>query len=480
MKRLLSAILCLCMLLVLTACGSGSTANTTPTGGTQGTTAAAGAKGFRVGYARQDITPSQIVDLWGYAQRAGQRMSKDGVLDYIYLTCVAVTDESDNTVLFYAADLGSMEASVTADIKTMVNKKLDIPMENIFLNATHTHSAPACYDIKTVLVDAAVKIGKEALEDQKPAQMYFGTANTSGINFVRHYWGLDGKSITDNHGDTSATEFKGHTTEIDQEMRVLQFKREGGKDVILVNWQSHPHMTGGPQKYSISADIVGMMRMNMEQDLDCLFAYYQGGAGNINPTSRIKSEMANPDMNYKVTGKMLAETAAKALENMTQLEAGPITVKSETFTCQSNQEDLDKLDAAQKVVDYYLAGHTATEAKPYAEDLGLASYYHENNLLGRAKREPDFEIEISVVAIGDLAWAIMPGEFFDTTTRYIRENSPYTYNFTAAYTNGYHGYFPSQEAWDYGCYEADVAPGNPGETEAIADRLLEMLKEIHG
>lgn len=479
MKRLVTAILCLSLLLALAACGGGNSATTA--GSVAGTTAdATPAQSLCVGYSKANITPSEPMDLWGYAQPAGMRMSKGGFQDYIYLTCVALTDAGGNTVLLYAADLGSMEVEVSDEICLVVSQKLDIPQENIFLNATHTHSAPGCTAMKQVLTDTAVKLAKEALEDRKNAEMYFGTADTDRISFVRHYWGLDGKSITDNHGDTSATEFKGHTTEIDQEMRVLQFKREGGKDVILVNWQSHPHMTGGPQKYTISADIVGMMRTYMEQELDCLFAYYQGGAGNINPTSRIQSEEANPQRDYKVTGKLLADTAKRALENMTRLESGAITAKTEVFTCQSNQQDLDKLDAAQQVMDYFLAGHTATETKPYAEDLGLASYYHAANLLNRNKKKPQFDIEISVLTIGELAWAIMPGEFFDTTTRYIRENSPYDYNFTVAYTNGYYGYFPSIEAWEYGCYEADIAPGNPGDAEAIADRLLEMLSALHG
>lgn len=477
MRKWLSALLCICLLLSLVACGNPDTANTTVGG--QTTAAGQDEQGLRVGYAKVNITPETKMDLWGYAQPAGQRVY-DEVLDYIYLSCVAITDEHDNTVLLCGADLGSMEAQSAGAIQAAVNSKTDIPKENIFINATHTHSAPDCAAMGSILNDAAVKCAEEALADRKPAEMYFGTANTSGISFVRHYWDLDGKSVTDNHGNTAATEFAGHTSEIDEEMRVLKFKREGGKDVVLVNWQCHPHLTGGPQKYSLSADIVGAMRMYMEQDGECLFAYYQGGAGNLNPTSRIKSEEVNPDRNYKVTGQRLASAAKQALQNTTRLETGAITVRTETYTCQSNKEDLDKVEAARQVVDYFNAGHTASDTKPYAESLGLYSYYHAQNLIHRGSKDPQFDIEISVLTIGDLAWTIMPGEFFDTTTKYIRDNSPYTYNFTVGYTNGYFGYFPSQESWEYGCYEADTAPVTPGTAEAIADRLLEMLGELHG
>lgn len=467
-KRMMACLLCLCMALALMACGSASAPATEAPATTQA------APQLRVGYAKVNITPREPMDLWGYAQLAGQRVSTE-TLDYIYLTCVAITDEQDNTVLMYGADLGDMEMSLATAMRNAVSKATGLPGGNMFFNATHTHSAPDGEALVAVLEKAAVQIAEEALADRKNAEMYFGTADTSGVSFVRHYYETNGAVVTDNHGNTSATEFSGHTTQVDEQMRVLQFKREGGKDVVLVNWQCHPHMTGGTAKTSISADIVGAMRSELENELDCLFAYYQGGAGNLNPTSRIRSEEANTDRNYKTSGKLLAGTAKKALENMTPVEGTAITVVSETHTCKANKEDLDLVDEAQQVVEYYKAGHTSTETKPFAESLGLASYYHAANLVNRGAKPDTFDVELSVVTIGDFAWAMMPGEFFDSTTKYIRDNSPYTYNFSAAYTNGYYGYFPSQECWEYGAYETDISPVTPGEAESIAEHLLQMM-----
>lgn len=474
MKRIVSLLLCLGLIASLAACGgSNSTDATSQAANT--TQTAADAAGFRVGYAKVNITPSTPVDLWGYAQPAGQRVS-EGYLDYIYLTCVAITDAEGSTVLMYGADLGDMEASVVEKIKPQVTKATGVPNEHMFFNATHTHSAPDCEKMVPDLQKFAVEAAKEAIADQKPAEMYFGTATTKAVSFVRHYFEKNGASVTDNHGNTTNPDLDRHTTEVDREMRVLQFKREGGADVLLVNWQCHPHLTGGTQKYSISADIVGAMRTELESE-DYLVAYYQGGAGNLNPTSRFQDEMINTTYDYKVTGKYLAEAAREALAATTKLATGTIQVTTETYRCSSNREDMDKVDEAQQVMDYFKEGHTATECKPLAESLGLYSYYHANNLLNRGNR-PDFlELEIGVISFGDFAWCTMPGEFFDTTTKYIRDNSAFKYTFTAAYTNGYYGYFPSLEAWDYGCYECDVAPTEPGAAEGMAARLLELLAE---
>ena len=474
MKRMITLLLCLGLLASLAACGgSNSTGATSQAANTTQTTA--DAVGFRVGYAKVNITPSTPVDLWGYAQPAGQRVS-EGYLDYIYLTCVAITDAEGSTVLMYGADLGDMEASVVEKIKPQVAKATGVPAEHMFFNATHTHSAPDCENMVPDLQKFAVTAAEEAIADRKPAEMYFGTAVTDAVSFVRHYFEKNGASVTDNHGNTTDPDLDRYTTEVDREMRVLQFKREGGADVLLVNWQCHPHMTGGPQKYSISADIVGAMRTELEKE-DYLVAYYQGGAGNLNPTSRFKEDMINTTLDHRLTGQYLAEAAREALAATTKLATGTIRVTTETYRCSSNKEDMDKVDEAQQVMDYFKEGHTATECKPLAESLGLYSYYHANNLLNRGNR-PDFlELEIGVISFGDFAWCTMPGEFFDTTTKYIRDNSPFAYTFTAAYTNGYYGYFPSREAWEYGCYESDVAPTEPGAAEGMAARLLELLAE---
>lgn len=472
MRRWISILLCLCMLLALTACANAEGSKET---------AAEEKPSFRVGYSKVDITPAKGTALYGYTS---DRVIEE-VWDHIYLTCVAITDEKDNTVLMYSQDLMNMKTVVRNTLTSAVESATGIPASNMFFTSTHNHSAPSPETLGKQLQQAAVQTAEEALEDRKPAEMYFGTAETTGINFVRHYFDVNGKSVTDNHGDYNA-ELTGHTSQIDQEMRVLQFKREGGKDVILANWQCHNHLTSGQMGYRnvLTADMVGMMRMYMEQDLDCLFAFYQGGAGNVNPQTRIESELFHPEYDYKLWGQSMANTAMKALQNMTQVPTGEIKVLNEIYTAGANKEGLDPetVEAATKVVEYFEAGHDSLEAKVYGESLnaGIYSYYHAADLLGRIGNPETFDMPINVISIGDFAWSTAPGEFFDVSMKYVRDNSPFTYNFTTAYTNDSPGYVPTQEAWEYGCYEVDVAAVERGTAEKVTDRLLEMLNILHG
>ena len=61
---------------------------------------------IRVGYARVDITPDRPMRMLGYAQPPGGRYHKV-VLDPIYLTCLAFSDEM-TTVLLCSVDLVGM------------------------------------------------------------------------------------------------------------------------------------------------------------------------------------------------------------------------------------------------------------------------------------------------------------------------------------------------------------------------------------
>ncbi len=470
MKKLISSLLCLCLLLSLAACAKGEGGETT-----------AAKSSFRVGYSKINITPSQPVELAAYYSG---RIYEE-ILDYVYLTCVAITDEKDNTLLMYSVDMLNMANSEISMLKTAITAKTDIPEENIFFTCTHTHTAPSAGTLGSVFTKAVVESAKEALEDRKPAEMYFGKGYTKGgVSFVRHYTVNDGTIATVNHGKyEDPSILTGHTHDADPEMRVLQFKREGGKDVVMVNWQCHPNLLGTVNR--LSADIIGPMRSIMEQDLDCLFAYYQGGAGNINPNSYIVSEMIDEKRNYKMWGQGMAAAAKEALKDMTQVPTGDIEVVTQAHMAKPNMEGMgaETMAAATLVMEYYLAGHSPSEAKAYAESLnaGVYSYYHASDLLGRAGKTPtDETIHISAIRIGDeFSWSTMPGEFFDTTVKSIREESPFTYNFATAYTNGSPGYLPTEEAWSYGSYEVDVTKVERGTAEAVQAKLLDMLNQLY-
>ena len=102
MKKWLSVLLALCLMLSMVACGGSS-------GDDKQVAATEGAKDqrFRVGYARENITPDHPVGLKGYGNTSDRKHTE--VLDYIYLTTVVVTDYQDNTMIMITVDVGSFQ-----------------------------------------------------------------------------------------------------------------------------------------------------------------------------------------------------------------------------------------------------------------------------------------------------------------------------------------------------------------------------------
>ena len=76
---------------------------------------------LKVGYGRVDITPEESVPLRGLGGDTSNRMSKD-VKNPLYATCIAFTDETDNTILLMELDLALCFGLPTAYARADISK----------------------------------------------------------------------------------------------------------------------------------------------------------------------------------------------------------------------------------------------------------------------------------------------------------------------------------------------------------------------
>jgi hypothetical protein len=253
--------------------------------------------------------------------------------------------------------------------------------------------------------------------------MYTTTTKLENMNFVRHYRLDDGSVIGDNFGTLGNHTIVDQVRESDNEMQLIRFKREGGKDVMLVNWQVHPHRTGGETVGNISADIVGAMRMYMEPQMDCLMAYFTGASGNLNPTSRIASE--NVTFDYLEQGTIMAQEAILACDTMTEQKTGKVQILRK-------DQEVMKEGNPVKFVTY-------------------------------------------AFSVGDVAFVTAPYEMFAVNGMTIKEASPYKYTMIVTASSGY---IPSKAAYAYRSYESDTCYFVEGVAEKLQDKYIEMLGSI--
>ena len=91
------------------------------------------------------------------------------------------------------------------------------------------------------------------------------------------------------------------------------------------------------------------------------------------------------------------------------------------------------------------------------------------------------EVEIQVMALGDVAIVGFPVELFTDFGRRVKTESPFPDIVTATLANGWHGYAPTLEAFARGGYEPRFAyPSRlaPEAGDRMADAALELLQRL--
>ena len=97
----------------------------------------------------------------------------------------------------------------------------------------------------------------------------------------------------------------------------------------------------------------------------------------------------------------------------------------------------------------------------------------------RLENGPDaFQMPISGISIGNVALVGLPGEPFTGIGRGLKEAEGWDLVLPTCSTNAYEGYFPMQEAYDEGGYEAGSSNFKAGVAELLIDEGKKLLNEL--
>ena len=465
MKRSLCMILILLMTLSLCACGES---------GEKGSE-----KGLQVGFGRVSILPDYEVQLSG---GAATRVST-GIKDQLYITCVAIR-ENGQTYIIGTMDFLTSDEVYVGPARILMSAATGVPEENIILNATHTHAAPAIRSTGSLNVEKyredfnkwAEQAAKDAVADLSSAQIWYGSVQAEGMAWVRHYKMADGTYAGPNYGST-ASGIVGHVSEADVELQLIRFARaaEDKKDIVLMNYPAHATMT--QTSTDLSADFPGPARDYVEANADVLCAYFIAAGGDQVPNGRVASENFSSD--YKVYGEELGRIAVELMNSLTKLETTGITHLERTYTGKSNKEKLDQLAQAKQVeVEWQTVGRGTAQGAAAAKAHGFASVYEVSAVIERANTPETNNMQLRTLAIGDVSFLFAPYEMFGSTAIHIKEESPYPMTFIITCAPYHEGYLPSELGWQIDCYEAHVTKFARGTAEELAEEYISMLEQM--
>lgn len=468
MKKVLSVLLSVMLMLSLCACGSSSSAPET--------TESVKTNTLQAGWGRENITPQYPVVIGGYSNRISESYR-----DYQYVTCIAVSDGNE-TVLMYTIDAININANGLGDeFRAAITAATGILPERIFMGATHTHSAGSLTSndannkqYKQEAIAAAAKAGKTALADLAPCQFLIAQENLENMNFVRHYKLADGTYKGSNFNEDSPSPIVAHAAEPDPQLTLLKFDRdEGKKDILFVGWQAHPDHAYANGWTTLSSDYPGAMRDALEFDNeDLLVAFFAGAQGNLNTFSEI------PELNHGLGmmeyGEKMAQIATELMTKFQPVEGTTIKATTKVHTFQIDHTWDHMITEARQISTIY-STEGRDKATQEGKQYGFSSAYQANAIISRLSMGETEDRVLGAFCIGDVAFIEAKCEMYADSAKYVKENSPFA---ATVVITGNSTYIPTEAAYDYRSYEADTSLFVKGSAEKMSEDFVQMLKSL--
>ena len=443
---------------------------------------------LNIGYCMVDITPNESVPLQGYGSTL-HRFSNS--VEYpLKGTVMAITGANGETVIMIETDMCTVTGAYLDPIRMRVSQETGVPESRIYVGASHTHAAPdsaqtgvdALVAYLGQMIDKISVAASKAMSNRKPAQLYYGSAQTERLNFIRNYTNVldDGTVVYwgDNHGyEYSANETTQHLTQADPTLHIVKITRQDEKDILLANFRAHPHLDNSSKTFAVSADYVGAMREAVALTMDAEFMFLQGASGNANTYSKISGEAATDEC--PEYAKLMMGHIQEALDHAQEIPAEEVKVKQVIFTGEINHQLDHMATRAMEVSAIWSADRDLDAAMELANQYGIYSPFHANAISSRSRMSATEEFELNTFCIGEhLAVVTAPFELYDTLGKLIEEGSPFEHTLVMGYTGNHQGYMPDAATFKTGSYEADICKYIPGTGEKIVESLVNALREI--
>ena len=477
---------------------------------------------LKVGFDRKNIDPPLGIPVIGYYK---PRFAS-AILSSLYVNVLALGTEeaagpeekwnpdtgeyekntvkgsNKNVVLMLSVDNCEFKTWESTGYRAYISEKTGVPSENIFIHTTHTHTGPYTTTdtelsfegidgeiiseyaqfLKRRMADASLS----AIADMKPAKMGFITGQApERVAYIRRYKMKDGSTWTcPPVGDPNIDHPIGT---LDQRFNVVRFVREDGPEIALVNYGLHPDCLNLDE---ISADWPGYMADTFEAaypgtrviffngcqgDVGSTHVFPEGGDMNDTLIS-FDNEMKSPGM-AKFVGRALAGTILQIYDKAEFTDVEDVKALSEAVDIPLQVPSPEELPLAKKYKELHDAGRDAEI--PFTAMELTTVVAEATRMLNLAGGPESFEMKLSGVKIGPVAFVGIPGEPFTDIGRRVKEAGDFRLIMPVCLANGGEGYFPTTDAYSEGGYEARSSIFAAGTAEKIVEgaaRLLNKLK----
>lgn len=457
--------------------------------------AAQPARQFRAGAATSNITPwLGISSNGGMANRVPQH-----VHDELHARAL-VLDDGQTRLALVTVDNCVVPRQVFDGAKKLVHQHTGLPIENMLMSATHTHTAATATAVFESEPDTEYvlfltrKIAdsvRMALNNLEPARVGFGVGQVPQHVFNRRwkmkpgtfppnpFGGIDQVKTNPPTGSPDLIEPAGPT---DPDLAVISVRALDGRPIaLLANYSLHYVGAGhfSADYFGAFADRIQQLVGADRQDPPFVGILSNGTSGNINniefrpkrPVERATSNTpATPYSKMKVVANDIAAEALRVSNSIPYLDWVPLAVRHTEIELGVRRPTADALDRARRIMANAQGPTMRTGEEIYARETTMISEYPQK-----------VPLMLQALRIGDLAIAAIPCEVFVEIGLEIKKKSPFATTFTTSLANGYNGYLPTPEHHRLGGYETWRARSSYLEIEAstrIVEQLFELLQQL--
>lgn len=447
-------------------------------------------KVLRAGAAASNITPPLGVSLnGGMSDRTASHIH-----DELFARCL-VLEGGTTRLAIVVCDMCMIPQSILNKAKHLAHGFTGIPMDQMLVSATHTHTAPTATGVFQSDPDPlypdflAVRISdgiRRAVNNLAPARIGWGVGREPTQVFNRRWKMKEGVKLVDPfgrpdrvkmnppRGSSDLVEPAGPT---DPEIGVLSVRSADGRPLALVANYSL-HYVGGVPDGHVSADYFGVFAERVGQllsadRLDPPFVglLSNGTSGDVNNINfRQSGDSQQPYAQMRIVAERVAAEAARVAGSIEYHDWAPLEMREARLRLGRRPTPKDEIERAKfilsKAKDPSLAG---------VEEI----YARETVLLG--EYPPVVETIVQAIKIGELGIASSPCETFVETGLAIKAASPLKPTFTIELANDYRGYLPTAEHHKLGGYETWRARSSYLEVEAeakIRGKIIELLGQV--
>ena len=456
---------------------------------------------LKVGFSRVNITPPLGIAISGYFIPRNAK----GVLDELEINCIAFEQNGKRAAMFSCDVLGINQGYI-AEYKNGIVKASGLDYDAIYIHATHTHTGP--FVVKKEDIDSRAELSLEtngdieqeyydflgkrfadaavmALADLKEAKMGYGVGTAPNIAFVRRFRMKDG-SLRTNPG-VDNPDIVAPVGDVDERVNVVRFDREGAQSVVIVNFGDHPDVVGGEL---ISGDWPALTRKTVEKTLDntkcAVFNACQGDVNHVNVHPRggylngMFMDFDDVSRGYdhsKYMARVVTGGVLQAYDKVKYCDDTSLRYYQKEINLASNMPTAEELPEAIRINDLHIAGK---DSEIGYEGMMLTTVVAEAGRMVRLANGPEsFPMTVSGLAIGPVAFVGFPGEPFTGIGRGVKDNPCFELVMHTCLTNGNEGYFPMEDAYKEGGYEARSSRFKAGVAENLikeGNQVLEAMK----